>query len=96
MSDLIKCPSCRGTKRIMGMGMMEHDCKPCKGIGWIEPTVTIAPATEEAKRFATLGNVPVTYKKKGPPKGYNWRKVKADKIAAEAKASETVNETVSE
>lgn len=31
-----KCPTCHGFKRIMGLGMVESDCKRCNGIGIID------------------------------------------------------------
>ena len=37
MTNLIKrCPTCRGQKIVMGMGGLEHKCKPCAGIGHVE------------------------------------------------------------
>lgn len=44
MGDLVRCTSCNGRKRILGMGGMEKECLPCKGIGWTEaekPIVTL-------------------------------------------------------
>lgn len=37
--DLVRCKACKGTKRIVGMGMMEKDCIECKGIGWVNPPI---------------------------------------------------------
>lgn len=36
MSDLVRCKSCGGKKRYLGMGGIHKDCKDCKGIGWKE------------------------------------------------------------
>ena len=33
------CKSCRGQKKVIGLGMMEKTCESCKGIGWIEAEV---------------------------------------------------------
>lgn len=35
MSDSKTCTACKGRKRIMGIGMMEADCKTCAGTGKI-------------------------------------------------------------
>jgi phage FluMu protein Com len=36
MSELQKCPTCDGRKKIIGMGHIEKKCDPCVGIGWID------------------------------------------------------------
>ena len=36
MSDIIRCDSCKGRKRVLGMGGMEKQCPDCGGIGWRE------------------------------------------------------------
>jgi hypothetical protein len=47
---LKKCDSCNGQKKITGLGMLMHDCKPCSGIGWIdELPVTETPVVLEVK-----------------------------------------------
>lgn len=33
---LAKCPNCLGAKKIMGAGMIYHDCKNCGAIGYVE------------------------------------------------------------
>lgn len=33
--DLVRCPVCRGRKKIIGLGLLEKDCDHCVGIGWI-------------------------------------------------------------
>ena len=35
MSNLIRCPACRGTKNIGGLGGMTKKCMACKGIGHV-------------------------------------------------------------
>jgi phage FluMu protein Com len=36
MSEIIRCDSCRGLKRIVGLGMIEKDCPECRGVGFVE------------------------------------------------------------
>lgn len=33
---LIRCPACRGTKRVMGLGFIIVTCKTCHGVGEID------------------------------------------------------------
>lgn len=35
MSELIKCPACKGVKIVMGVGGMRKNCTDCVGVGWI-------------------------------------------------------------
>lgn len=35
-NTLVKCATCRGTKKIKGMGNIEKNCPTCHGIGYIE------------------------------------------------------------
>lgn len=35
MSKVKKCPNCKGSKIVMGLGGMEKKCKPCSGIGYV-------------------------------------------------------------
>lgn len=35
MAEIERCTMCRGTKRILGLGMMDRQCPNCKGIGWV-------------------------------------------------------------
>ena len=30
---IIRCPACRGVKKIIGLGLISRDCKACAGIG---------------------------------------------------------------
>lgn len=34
MSNLIRCESCKGLKKTVGLGLIERDCDECKGVGW--------------------------------------------------------------
>jgi hypothetical protein len=36
MSELIRCPTCGGRKRIIKLGGMSGKCDKCSGIGWID------------------------------------------------------------
>lgn len=36
MSGLVRCDSCNGRKRVLGMGGMEKPCPQCKAIGWMK------------------------------------------------------------
>jgi hypothetical protein len=38
MSDIIRCTRCNGTKRIIGLGLLEKECDVCTGIGWVSKT----------------------------------------------------------
>lgn len=33
---IVNCNTCKGAKKIMGMGMMKQDCPACKGIGFVD------------------------------------------------------------
>ncbi len=35
MTNLVRCPACRGRKIIMGAGMIMKDCHHCSAVGWI-------------------------------------------------------------
>jgi DnaJ-class molecular chaperone len=30
------CPACRGTKNVMGLGLIYHDCTACHGVGFVK------------------------------------------------------------
>lgn len=34
-SDLKRCTLCNGSKRVVGLGLLEKQCPTCLGIGWI-------------------------------------------------------------
>lgn len=35
MNVITRCPLCRGTKKMVGMGMTERDCERCAGKGTV-------------------------------------------------------------
>lgn len=39
--EIKQCESCRGQKKVMGLGLMEHNCLVCKGVGFVERSQTI-------------------------------------------------------
>ena len=61
--ELVRCPACRGTKKIMGMGMMEQKCTECNGIGYID--VVDAEVLDTANGESIK---PVLVKRRGRPK----------------------------
>ena len=34
MARVKRCSTCGGTKSVMGLGMIMHKCKECKGLGY--------------------------------------------------------------
>jgi DnaJ-class molecular chaperone len=53
--SMINCDSCKGRKKIVGLGNIQQDCPSCRGIGWIEIPddtlkVTLADVMENPKR----------------------------------------------
>jgi len=32
----VQCDSCKGKKKILGLGMIEHECEKCEGLGRID------------------------------------------------------------
>ena len=68
MNDLVRCDSCSGTKRIMGMGGMMKPCPVCNAVGWVDGTEKIRIDISNLKN---LNGEPVKAKKKpGPQKGW--------------------------
>lgn len=58
-ADLKRCDSCHGARKMVGLGLIEKDCKACQGIGWIK----LSPSTDNEKM------VPIIIKKsRGRPK----------------------------
>lgn len=43
MSELITCPTCKGRKVYMGIGMIESKCAKCNAIGWISKPIEEKP-----------------------------------------------------
>ncbi len=64
-----KCPQCKGSKKIIGIGMIARDCKECAGIGHVEDLIQPKKAMENAKVVKTRA-------KKSAPKGTPKIKVK--------------------
>jgi phage FluMu protein Com len=58
MSNIERCKTCQGAKIIKGLGMLEHKCEPCKGIGWI--SIDEVLTTKNGKETE-----PVVVKKRG-------------------------------
>lgn len=65
MNSLIRCDSCHGTKKIMGMGGIQTPCPYCKALGWIETNEVSAVKIDNLKN---LNGNPVKAKKKPGPK----------------------------
>lgn len=63
MSQLIRCDSCNGRKRVLGMGGMEKTCQPCKGVGWIKDEAEHEIHTEGLK--TPTGNPVIAKRKPG-------------------------------
>jgi hypothetical protein len=49
MSDLKRCLLCKGTKKVMGLGLIPRDCTACGGIGYVnaEPIIKRRKKQEE-------------------------------------------------
>jgi DnaJ-class molecular chaperone len=45
MSEFKACPSCRGQKTIIGMGLIPEECRNCLGVGYVKRE--IAPESIE-------------------------------------------------
>jgi hypothetical protein len=63
---LDKCPSCKGRKSVMGMGMIVKNCSNCKGVGYVEVEARAMPVMGELKDTksielsSTIDNIPLT------------------------------------
>ncbi len=62
-----RCPTCGGTKRLRGMGMIEKDCYECKGVGYIE-SETIEKDAVSAKGKVKIDEAALQPKKRGRKK----------------------------
>lgn len=49
---LIKCPSCKGAKKVVKLGLMEGDCNTCEGAGVIKKE---EPEVKESKDKSKKG-----------------------------------------
>ena len=47
---LIKCPSCKGAKKVIKLGLMEGDCNTCAGTGVIKQEEPVQPAKDKSKK----------------------------------------------
>jgi DnaJ-class molecular chaperone len=47
---LVKCNACKGQKKVMGMGYIEGDCKPCEGTGYLSVDKAIETAPRKRKK----------------------------------------------
>lgn len=48
MTDIVRCPACRGSKKVAKLGGVIGECNTCKGTGTIEATAKfVAPVLEE-------------------------------------------------
>jgi hypothetical protein len=52
MADSVRCPTCRGYKKVNGIGGIERDCHKCSGKGTVAPEAVVvtqmaAAATDE-------------------------------------------------
>ncbi len=63
MSTLTKCTSCKGTKTLMGMGMIMKKCHYCDGVGYKEHKAEII----ETQNGKDVKPVTVIKKKMGRP-----------------------------
>ena len=70
------CPFCRGSKKLMGMGMLTTECFHCEGVGYLyekEPEVKEVvkypePELAKEKPIASLEDIDFVKKKLGRPK----------------------------
>ena len=35
MSEIMRCDSCHGKKKLIGLGSIVKDCPACKGVGYV-------------------------------------------------------------
>lgn len=74
--ELKKCTGCNGFKKTMGLGLMQLDCKSCKGIGWVEveEEISVADNIETNIECASNDSDVTVQKKRGRPRGNNkWQ-----------------------
>ena len=43
MADKVRCPACRGSKKIYGLGGIQIDCRTCNGEGQILAVDKVVP-----------------------------------------------------
>ena len=52
----IYCTTCKGKKRLIGLGMIAHDCASCLGTGY-EKEAEVKPGVEEAPLIVTAQDI---------------------------------------
>lgn len=62
---MIRCETCNGTKKLMGMGMIEKSCHSCNGIGFVEEKKIDDVKEPE---MVSINDIQVVKKKMGRPK----------------------------
>lgn len=63
---MIRCYTCRGTKKLLGLGAIYRECHDCKGTGHTKP---IEPAIITKQNDTVLDEpVTITVKQRGRPK----------------------------
>lgn len=67
MANILRCPLCNGSKKVVGIGLIEKKCPDCSGVGFIEETKEERNVgrTDSRKEKETL---PVTQKRRGRPR----------------------------
>ncbi len=41
MSDLVRCHTCEGHKKVYGLGMLDHTCGECQGVGYMRYSIAV-------------------------------------------------------
>ena len=52
MNAITRCPDCRGTKKLVGLGFIERDCEKCAGKGHVPVEKVKAEIIEALKEEA--------------------------------------------
>lgn len=64
-----KCPSCRGQKKVVGLGLIEKECNGCGGVGYEKPqNQDSVKALSKEPTYGNLHEKMVAEKKRGRPK----------------------------
>ena len=66
-----KCPRCRGSKEIKGIGCMIKECPECKGVGYVKDKEPVKHTVVEPKEHKEA-------KPKGRPKKNESKSKKGD------------------
>jgi len=54
MTEIVRCDSCHGRKRLVGMGGMIKDCPACKGVGYVSAEPPIKAKRERKPKDINL------------------------------------------